>query len=59
MKLILDVPMQKWAKAMNSASKVMRENPQQRTGTSNGIRDGSEFVVIRNQGSYTVKEQQR
>jgi len=42
---------------MNAASRVMKQNPQQKTGTSNGIKDGTEFVVIRNQGSYTVKEQ--
>ncbi len=57
MKLILDMPIEKWAKGMNAASRVMKQNPQQKTGTSNGIKDGTEFVVIRNQGSYTVKEQ--
>ena len=57
MKLILDVPIEKWAKAMNAAGRVMRDNPQQKTGTGNGIKDGTEFVVIRNQGSYTVKMQ--
>lgn len=57
MKLILDVPVEKWAKAMNSAGRVMRDYPQQKVGTGNGIKDGTEFVVIRNQGSYTVKMQ--
>lgn len=57
MKLILDVPTEKWGKAMNSAGRVMRDNPQQKTGTGNGIKDGNEFVVIRNQESYTVKMQ--
>ena len=57
MKLILDVSVEKWSKAMNAAGRVMRNNPQQKTGTSYGVKDGTEFLVIRNQGSYTVKEQ--
>ena len=55
MKVILDVRPQNMGKALNTIFLVQRENPQQKTGTSNGIKkDG--FVVIRNQGSYTVKD---
>lgn len=56
-KLILDVPADKWGRAMNSASRIMRDYPRQQIGTSYGIKDGTDFVVIRNQGSYTVKMQ--
>lgn len=58
MKLILDVGAAEWSAAMLAAANVMREFPQQKIGTGNGIRTmirGQEFVVVRNQGSYTVK----
>lgn len=55
MKIILDAKPQNMGKALSTVFLVQRENPQQKTGTSNGIkRDG--FVVIRNQGSYTAKD---
>jgi len=54
MKVILDVSPARMAKALETIFLVQRENPQQKTGTSNGIeRNG--FIVIRNQGSYTAK----
>lgn len=56
-KLILQVPAEKMARAMTAAFNVARDNPRQQTGTSYGIKVGTEFVVIRNQGSYTVKLQ--
>lgn len=56
-KLILQVDSARMGKAMNAAFKVARENPQQKVGTSHGIKTGDNFVVIRNQGSYTVKMQ--
>jgi len=55
MKIILDVKPQNMGKALNAVFVVQRENPQQRTGTSNGI-ERNNFVIIRNQGSYTAKE---
>lgn len=57
-KLILDVPIASWAKGMNAALSVMRDYPQQKSGTSNGIPvliSAERFVVIRNKDSYTVK----
>lgn len=57
-KLILDVPIQTWAKGMNAALEVMTRNPDQKTGTSNGIltvMSGEQFVVVRNKDSYTVR----
>lgn len=55
MKVIIDVKPQNMGKALNTVFLVQRENPQQKTGTSNGIKRNN-FVVIRNQGSYTVKD---
>lgn len=54
--LILRVPAAKMGKAMTAAFNVERNNPQQKSGTGNGIKVGNEFVVIRNANSYTVKE---
>lgn len=55
-KLILQVDSSRMGKAMNAAFKVARENPQQKAGTGNGIKTPENFVVIRNQDSYTVRE---
>ena len=55
MKVILDVSPQLMGKALNTVFKVQTQYPQQKTGTSNGVQAG-EFIVIKNMGSYTVKE---
>ena len=55
MKVILDVNPQLMGKALNTVFKIQAQNPQQKTGTSHGIKM-AEFVVIKNAGSYTVKE---
>lgn len=55
MKVILDVTPQLMGKALNTVFRVQSQNPQQKTGTSNGVKAG-EFIVIRNAGSYTIKE---
>lgn len=54
-KLILQVSPNKMGKAMMAAQVVQRENPQQKVGER--IKYGNTFVVIKNRGSYTVKEQ--
>ena len=54
-KLILQVPPNKMGKAMMAAQVVQRQNPQQKVGER--IKYENTFVVIKNRGSYTVKEQ--
>ena len=59
MKLILDCNAADMGNAMNLFFRVVRANPDQKTGTSNAIVEkmgGKDFRVIRNAGgSYTVK----
>jgi len=55
MKVILDVSPANMGKALNAVFVVQRETPQQKIGTSNGVKRGP-FVVVRNKDSYTVKD---
>lgn len=61
MKVILDCKPQNMGQALNVVFRVQTQNPNQKTGTSNGVvvrASGIDFLVIKNQDSYTVKEKQ-
>lgn len=58
MKLILDCEPADMGAALNAAFRVQTQYPNQETGKANGVPirgSGVEFLVIRNQDSYTVK----
>lgn len=58
MKLILDVGMPDWNQGQMAALSVMRDEPNQKTGTGNAVKvmiRGKQFSVVRNQDSYTVR----
>lgn len=58
MKIILDCQPQDMGAALNAAFRVQSQNPDQGVGRGNGVAvrgSGVDFMVIRNQDSYTVK----
>lgn len=60
MKVILDMDPGLMGEGLNVLFEIMRQFPDQKTGTSNGIAVANtqgKFVVIRNQDSYTVMEE--
>ena len=58
-KVILDVPQEDMAQALNAVFQVQVQNPEQQVGKEFGVRvqvSGKEFVVVRNLNSYTIRE---
>jgi len=58
-KIILDVPQEVMGAALNAVFQVQLQNPDQQVGSEFAIRtmvNGSEFDVVRNLNSYTIRE---
>lgn len=58
MKIILDCEPNAMGEALNLAFKVQAQNPDQKVGNGGAVKAramGVDFVVIRNQDSYTVR----
>lgn len=59
MKVILDVPPEDMAQALNAVFQVQTQNPEQQVGSEFGVRvsvNNAEYVVIKNLNSYTIRE---
>lgn len=55
MKIILDMPTKEMGGALPTLFQTIPRYPDQKIGTSNGIKTPNGYYIIRNQDSYTVK----